>query len=175
MIEIISEIYIRPDNYRDLLQSDKAYAPSTVRYINNFHVTFELIALLFVIPDFLPLFGYDFVHLTFPEGAINATGRKHEGELIAGKLYFLLIHLRIFGLIRHLRNHWIRWKDDSENLLSSSVGVSLVSWITLFDFIGSPKSHRCIFFQDSESSSCRGDRIGTALLLVNSQHAMILL
>lgn len=125
LMEIISEIYIRPDNYRALLQSDKAYAPSTVRYINNFHIIFELVALFFVIPDFLPLFGYDIVHVTFPEGAINATGRRNEGDLIAGKLYFLLLHLRIFGLIRHLRNHWIRWKDDSENHSSHSGGAGV--------------------------------------------------
>eukprot|EP00557_Chaetoceros_sp_GSL56_P001921 CAMPEP_0176493060 /NCGR_PEP_ID=MMETSP0200_2-20121128/9354_1 /TAXON_ID=947934 /ORGANISM="Chaetoceros sp., Strain GSL56" /LENGTH=1289 /DNA_ID=CAMNT_0017890711 /DNA_START=23 /DNA_END=3892 /DNA_ORIENTATION=- len=150
LFELISAIYIRPSNYRALLQSDKAYAPSTVRYINNFHLTFELIALLFVIPDFVPLFGYDIIRVTFPEGAINATGRKHEGELIAGKLYFLLLHLRIFCLIRHLRNHWIQSKEDAENQVPSSA-------------------------RDTESTTCRGDRIGTALLLVNSQHAMILL
>ena len=72
-------------------------------------MAFEFIALLSVIPDFLPLFvDKRITSLSFTQAAIAASQGASTGEFILGHLYFLLLHVRLFGLIRHKRNHWIQ-------------------------------------------------------------------
>lgn len=109
LLELIFEVSIRPKHFRQLLEKEEAYSPRTVRHINRFHLAFEFIALLSVIPDFLPLFLHKrMICLSFTQAAIAASQGASTGKFILGHLYFLLLHLRLFGLIRHKRNHWIQ-------------------------------------------------------------------
>jgi len=99
IFELLFEVCARPKNYFELLKAERAYSPSTVRYINRFHLVFEFIALMFTIPDFIPLFGsVDTVSVSLVNGAINATHGQNVGWFIAGNLFFLVIRLRLFGL-----------------------------------------------------------------------------
>jgi len=170
MLELVFEVSIRPKEYRALLDKEQAYSPSTVRYINRFHLFFEFIALMFVIPDFLPLFMDRVTVFSFTHGAVNATDGSTEGAFILGNLHTLLIRIRLFGLVRHKRNHWIsppkdnsasaRQQSDADNSDQSKPDE------TSDDFVGT---------SDDDSALRRADTIGTALLLVNSQRAMLLL
>ena len=50
-IELLLEVFIRPDGYRSvMLLSEKAYSPITARFINTFHLFFEVISLFLYIP-----------------------------------------------------------------------------------------------------------------------------
>jgi hypothetical protein len=158
LLELVFEISIRPKDYRALLDNEQAFSPSTVRYINRFHLLFECVALVFAIPDFLPLFMKRHSSVSFAHFAIHATDGRTSWAFIAGNLYFLLIRIRIFGLIRHKRNHWIKPDDSSNNAKQQGDGAA--------NLVGKT---------DDDSTLRRADTIGTALLLVNSQRAMLLL
>lgn len=138
LLELIFEVSIRPKNFRQLLEKEEAYSPKTVRHINRFHLAFEFIALLSVIPDFLPLFIHERITtLSFTQAAIAASQGASTGEFILGHLYFLLLHLRLFGLIRHKRNHWIQPHvdeilDDSKE--SSEKDVSRPDFYETYSF-----------------------------------------
>lgn len=171
MLELVFELSIRPKEYRALLDKEQAYSPSTVRYINRFHLFFEFIALMFVIPDFLPLFverraiAFSFIH-----GAVNATDGSTVFAFIAGNLHALLIRIRLFGLIRHKRNHWISPPEDNSASARQQSDADDSDQVkpdeTSDDIVGA---------SDDDSALRRADTIGTALLLVNSQRAMLLL
>ena len=170
MLELAFEASIRPKEYRALLDKEQAYSPSTVRYINRFHLFFEFIALMFVIPDFLPLFMDRAIAFSFIHGAVNATDGSTVFAFIAGNLHSLLIRIRLFGLIRHKRNQWISPpEDDSASARQQSDADDSDQAKpdeTSDDFVGA---------SDDDSALRRADTIGTALLLVNSQRAMLLL
>eukprot|EP00979_Chaetoceros_neogracilis_P007617 scaffold1610_cov252-Chaetoceros_neogracile.AAC.1 len=96
--------------------------------------------------------------VSFAHFAIHATDGRTSWAFIAGNLYFLLIRIRIFGLIRHKRNHWIKPDDSSNHARKQGDGAA--------NLVGKT---------DDDSTLRRADTIGTALLLVNSQRAMLLL
>ena len=52
VIELLFEVLVRPEGYLALMASEKAYAPSTARFINAFHLFFEVVALVCFVPDF---------------------------------------------------------------------------------------------------------------------------
>ncbi len=94
------EVYNRPENFSELLKHENAYSPSTVRYINRFHLVFESIALAGVIVELLPLFlgPHDESLNIFVWGAIKATCGESFGMMVAGHAYFILVRLRLFNL-----------------------------------------------------------------------------
>jgi hypothetical protein len=76
--------------------------------------------------------------------------------------------MRTFGLIRHKRNQWIQPEDSFANARQQGDGSA------------SPKPSQSsdVLVQQSEDDSTLRNAdttIGTALLLVNSQRAMLLL
>ena len=106
VMELVVETYIRPSGYRTLIRSEKAYLPSTVRYLNTFHLVTEMISLAFFAPEFLPLFNAD---LNFSLG--NATLMSIYGpdgkSAFYGTAFICMLRLRIFGVCRHWQNMWI--------------------------------------------------------------------
>jgi hypothetical protein len=111
VLELILEVFVRPDGYRDLLMAEKAYAPTTVRYIHGLHVLVETIALVLFIPEFYCLISsyrcdaripVSFHHAAF-QGVTGPTGL----DAFYGRAYFAVVRLRVFGLVRHWRNMWI--------------------------------------------------------------------
>ena len=47
VIELIFEVFIRPDDFGELIVSDKAFTPTTVRFISFLHLAIEFISLIF--------------------------------------------------------------------------------------------------------------------------------
>lgn len=109
-MELIIEWLIRPDNYGQLVNSDKAYAPSTARHINSFHMIFEAIALLLFIPQFDCLLTKECgkrILFSGVDSALNAVLGPTKAKSVFGRFVIGLSALRIFGLIRHWKNMWI--------------------------------------------------------------------
>lgn len=106
-LELIFEKFIRPNDYQTLITNEKAYLPSTARYISSFHLFFESLALLLMIPDFMRCFGKDPFVFNLVRSSIFATIGPTTGKFILGHAYFVGVRLRLFGLVRHRRNHWI--------------------------------------------------------------------
>jgi hypothetical protein len=117
-LELIFEWLIRPSNYHQLVASDKAYAPSTARHINSFHLVCESIALALFIPEFeclgtgvcgkrIPFSGVD--------AALNAILGPSRAKSVLGRFCIALNSFRIFGLVRHWKTMWINrtFRDDS--------------------------------------------------------------
>lgn len=109
-LELIFEWLIRPSNYSRLMMSEKAYAPSTARYINGFHLVAESIA--------LALFGPEFDCLSTKvcgkrilfsgvDASLNAVFGTTRARGAFGRLCIGLTSLRMIGLVRHWKIMWI--------------------------------------------------------------------
>lgn len=110
-MELIFEILIRPANYQELIVSDKAFAPSTARHINVFHILFEAIALATFIPEFECLKDSDVCDRSSPFSRVKASidsviGNTH-ADLARGRFVIGLTVLRLFGVVRHLKQMFI--------------------------------------------------------------------
>ena len=106
MLELMFQLFVRPDDYSMLLKGMEAYNPKTVHYINRFHLFFEIFALMWVIPDFLPIFGVNPIMNTVKASVFAAVGDSMY-NYIWGHCFFVASRLRLFSLVRHKRNHWI--------------------------------------------------------------------
>ena len=117
-MELLFEYLIRPSDYPDLCESDQAYAPSTARHINLFHLWFESLALLLFIPEFDCLFDKDSCGQRVPWSGLWASVYAVDGSdssrAVAGRLCLGLTSLRLFGLVRHWKQMWINntFADD---------------------------------------------------------------
>ena len=110
VLELIFEWLIRPSHYYKLTMSDKAYAPSSARYINSFHLVTEAIALLTFIPEFDCLSTKVCGKRTFFSGvdaSLNAIYGPTRVRGAFGRLCIGLISLRMIGLVRHWKIMWI--------------------------------------------------------------------
>ena len=109
--ELLFEVLIRPDGYKKLIVSEKAFSPQTVRFINAFHFLVELLSLLMFVPEFYCLFSGESCStrfkFSFYNAALKAVTGPTRAEAAAGRLYFALIRLRVFGVVRHWKNMWI--------------------------------------------------------------------
>ena len=72
VLELLFQVFIRPEGYSALLVSDKAYSPTTVRYINAFHLFIELLSLGIFIPEFLCIFRNESCSKRYPFSFYNA-------------------------------------------------------------------------------------------------------
>ena len=130
VVDLVFEVFIRPDDYRELIRSDKAYTPTTVRYISGIHLFVEFVSLVFFVPEFLCLFDSTLTCDGRPEfGFINATFLAVTGytasQALAGRAIYACIRLRVFGLVRHWRSMWINrtfLKTRRGGLLSAGQG-----------------------------------------------------
>ncbi|KAL7581269.1 hypothetical protein ACA910_006040 [Epithemia clementina (nom. ined.)] len=111
LLELLFEVFIRPDGYKKLIISEKAFSPQTVRFINAFHFVVETFSLLIFIPEFYCLFSHDSCSTRFKFSFFNAALVAVTGPTRAqstyGRAYFALVRLRIFGVVRHWKNMWI--------------------------------------------------------------------
>ncbi len=110
MLELIFEWLIRPSHYYRLMLSGKAYAPSSARYLNPFHLVTELIALLTFIPEFNCLTTKVCGERVFFSG-VDAALRAIYGPKVVNGIYgrfcIGLISLRMIGLVRHWKIMWV--------------------------------------------------------------------
>ena len=105
------EVLLRPSGYYALIRSEKAFLPSTVRYISTFHVISEMISLFFFIPEFMCIFGSNSCRERNPFSLANACLMSLYGpdrlHAFYGLAFITMLRLRIFGLVRHWTNMWI--------------------------------------------------------------------
>jgi hypothetical protein len=122
VLELLFEVFIRPSGYSALIHSEKAYAPSTARYINRFHLAMELIALMFYIPEILCIFKggnscsyastLNLMNATFLASlaqsntilSLNSYPRK---AVFVGNCILATLRLRVFGIVRFWKRMWI--------------------------------------------------------------------
>lgn len=104
---------IRPSNYEELVQSDKAFAPSTARLLNRFHFVCESLSLLLYLPQTSCALSSN-CDATF--GATRRTlwalTSRNVGKAIVGRFFIGFIFLRSFGLARHWKKMWLNHTYD---------------------------------------------------------------
>jgi hypothetical protein len=177
MTELFLEVFIRPEGYQMLKKSEKAYAPSTARFINGFHLCGEFTSLAFFAPEFGCLFGAyqcsDRPRFSYFNAAFIAVLGPERINVFCGKLYIAIMRLRVFGMVRHWKNMWIK---NTFVTMRASAFVSLAM---------PKKSHKEINVGESTEAMDRKEKdtdgltnvsnIGTALMVINSHRALILL
>ena len=111
VLELLFELIVRPADYRSLMRSEDAYLPSTQRYISNFHVWTETLALVFFIPEFMCLFIGQNCGSAFPLSLTTTCIRALYGpdklDAFYGQAFLCMMRLRIFGLVRHWEKMWL--------------------------------------------------------------------
>lgn len=116
IVELLFEILIRPNNYWQLIRSEKAYLPSTARYISFVFILGEAIALITYIPELACLKHDDtacsnrsvFGPLSQVRASMSAVLGPTRQESVFGRLFMNLMVFRFFGVIRH-------WKQTYTN------------------------------------------------------------
>lgn len=111
-LELAMEVFIRPTGYYKLIRSEKAYLPSTVRYISRFHLITEMISLIFFVPEFLCLFSStkscgDKIGFSLANASLMSLYGPGRLEAFYGTAFICIMRLRIFGLVRHWCKMWI--------------------------------------------------------------------
>lgn len=124
VLELLVEVFVRPDGYRFLIKSEKAFSPTTERYISAFHLAVEFVSLIVFIPEFFCVVSPtvdcdDRMPFSFFNAALMSVVGPTRLDTFYGQAYFALIRLRIFGLVRHWKNMWIantfikrKWKQN---------------------------------------------------------------
>lgn len=112
VLELAFEVLIRPTGYDALTHSEKAYAPSTARFINRFHLCTEILALALYIPELCCVFkrvscGSD-IPLTLIYASLRSVLGPNRVQAFIGHCIFAFVRLRIFGLVRHWKQMWIQ-------------------------------------------------------------------
>lgn len=109
-LELVFEYLIRPFDYGMLVESDQAYAPSTARHINLYHLAFETIALMLFIPEFSCMYK-DRCGAVVPFSdlwaSVYSVDGSDSGKAVLSRLCLGLTSLRLFGLVRHWKQMWI--------------------------------------------------------------------
>ncbi len=106
------EVFIRPSEWRALIRSEKAFLPSTCRYLSTFHLIAETVALILFIPEFSCVLtgdtcGGERNRITLGELDIQALYGPTKADSFWGNLYLCMLRLRIFGLVRHWTKMWL--------------------------------------------------------------------
>lgn len=190
MTELLFEVFIRPDGYQDLIISDKAYAPTTVRFINFFHLIVESVSLLCFIPEFYCMFSPTMrcdekLNFSFFNAALMGVVGPTSLDSFYGKAYFALIRFRVFGLVRHWKKMWInntfinmRWKAAHGFFSGSTKQVT-----PLKDKLRNQHHHHSHKAKKEETEEGKkkesvltnASNIGTALMVTNSYRVLIML
>jgi hypothetical protein len=108
IVELLFELLIRPSNYGALVYSDKAFAPSTARLLNRFHLFCESLALFAYLPQSVCGFtdGCDST-LDAIKRTLWALTSTNLRDAFLGRILFGLVFLRSFGLARHWKQMWL--------------------------------------------------------------------
>jgi hypothetical protein len=112
VLELCFQVFIRPDGYKFLVLSDKAYTPGVVKYINSAHLVVEICLLLLFIPEFLCILSssgscenrYPF---SFQNATLLAVTSPTALETFYGRAFLATIRLRVFILVRHWKTMWV--------------------------------------------------------------------
>jgi hypothetical protein len=180
VLELLLEVFIRPDGYQSLLISDKAFAPSTVLHINVLHLCIEVLSLCFFIPEFLCIFTGESCSQRYPFSFYNAALISVIGptfrDIFHGHLYMSLVRVRVFGMVRHWRNMWITrtfvdmtWRSQKEKILSNIIPPSVNRSTFLLRDRNVSKDRKENGRKNSKDAKLtNASNIGTALMTINS-------
>ena len=186
VMELLFQVFIRPEGYRALIFSEKAFAPTTVRYINAFHLFVEALSLGIFIPEFLCLFNGHSCGKRLPFSFHNATVIGIVGpsrwDVFAGHAFIALIRLRVFAMVRHWRNFWIA--NTFVNMKSKARQVGFLS--NFVPRTGVVQDRSSISDSKIKAGTSKEDEqkkrdatltnasnIGTALMATNSYRALL--
>jgi hypothetical protein len=184
-LELIFEVFIRPDGYHKLIRSDKAFTPTTVRYISALHLLVEFFSLACFVPEFLCLFQnqttcdgrpvFSFLHSTM----LALTG-PDRSRALAGRTFYAIMRLRVFGLVRHWKNMWINAKFLKGRTKLAAVESTHISSLDKTDKNDEVHSEAAqarakILQKHRDASLINASNIGTALMVTNSYRALAIL
>jgi hypothetical protein len=192
VLELLVEVFIRPDGYKNLIVSDKAYSPKTVRYIHAFHVIVETLSLLLFVPEFYCVLSAskqcdDRLAFSTYNALLLVNIGPGRRQTFYGHAFFALIRLRIFGLVRHWRNMWIKntfitmkWTEQNTKGFGSLVPLAAKKRRTselafLLESTTAKTDPEAGEQQQREAALTNASTIGTALMVTNSYRALVLL
>jgi hypothetical protein len=185
VLELIFQVFILPDGFKNLIVSDKAYAPTTVRFINSFHVCVESLSLLIFIPEWYCLISTyqcdDRLRFSFHNAVLLSVTGPTRLDSFYGLAFLALIRLRVFGLVRHWRNMWItntfinmKWKSTPTGIVSNFIPQQRSSR-SAAEHGSSRKGDRFDDSQKRDINLANASTIGTALMVTNSYRALAIL
>lgn len=201
LLELFFETFIRPRGYYALLQTDKAFAPATVRNINNFHLVVETLSLALFVPEILCVFTSYQCGDRRPFSLLNASIMGVLGptrlDAFYGRAFYALVRLRIFGLVRHWKQMWInntfvnlRWKNKQSTFITSVLmppkgnvtKKDMVKFTTdvktrTTDIVSGEPHSEAGLKQSAHNDEhlTNASTIGTALMVVNSHRAFMII
>jgi hypothetical protein len=193
--ELLLEWAIRPPDYSTLIHSEKAFAPSTARNINGFHLFFEALSLAVFIPNFICLFKRacsESVPFSGLWASIHSVTGPTLWDACLGRLTIGLRALRMFSMVRHWKkmriNNTFRDGVHKTNIFSMlRADTEKLRVVPLKRTKGSTdedhmNEENLANKKDIERSSAEEDQrlkkaatIGTSLMVVNSHRALLLL
>ncbi|KAL3919242.1 MAG: hypothetical protein SGILL_003851 [Bacillariaceae sp.] len=192
-LELVFEVFVRPDGYFQLIRSDKAFAPTTVRYISWLHLIVEAVSLGFFTPEFVCLFNSDLdcdgrARFSFLRTTLMAIAGSDRVEALAGRAFYACVRLRVFGLVRHWRNMWIRknfvkqkknvgkYINSQQSLDKSSRRISAGGDNASIVSSGlvSMRNTR-VMRKQRDAAVITASNIGTALMVTNSYRSLTML
>eukprot|EP00594_Rhizosolenia_setigera_P021190 CAMPEP_0178980276 /NCGR_PEP_ID=MMETSP0789-20121207/26395_1 /TAXON_ID=3005 /ORGANISM="Rhizosolenia setigera, Strain CCMP 1694" /LENGTH=1092 /DNA_ID=CAMNT_0020670649 /DNA_START=112 /DNA_END=3388 /DNA_ORIENTATION=+ len=195
-LELCAEVAIRPEGYSALIQGEKKYKPSTARYINRFHLVCESLALLFFLPELQCLSSAEkSCDEEYPFSLLYAIrGILLQEHIFTSYFIIIVMKLRIFGLVRHWKQmkfnrsiFEIKGKGDIRNVKGNEASrrISEVTKIKSnkkddderedSDLEEDREDGDAVGSSEEEQELNNADKIGTALMVVNSHRAMIIL
>mmetsp|Transcript_16208 Transcript_16208/g.32268 ORF Transcript_16208/g.32268 Transcript_16208/m.32268 type:complete len:1500 (+) Transcript_16208:212-4711(+) len=122
VVDLFFEILIRPFDYSKLLQSKKAYYPSTQRHIDNFHFVLEFLALALYLPEILSSWSPEpniFLSYMSISGLYKQTlDSKNNSTPWLAIILLALVRLRLVGVMR-------RWRQSTINASYLKTGEEL--------------------------------------------------
>ena len=194
-LELIFEVFIRPDGYHSLIRSDKAFAPTTVRYISGLHLVVEFMSLAFFVPEFLCLFTKSGTTcsgrpvFSFLNATLLAVTGSTRIEALAGRAFYACLRLRVFGLVRHWRNMWVhtnflkrrtKYLEMSvESRKSARLSLDTTGKVTFgeepAETIRFSRIKNKMQQKQRDAALINASNIGTALMVTNSYRALTIL
>ena len=132
VLELLFEVLIRPKGYSALIESDKAFAPSTARHINSFHLVFETLALATFIPEFSCISDSGCQRNSIfsrVQASMDSILGETKADAARGRFLLGLTALRLFSVVRHWKKMWIHHtsrpvkREGIEKWLFSPVNV----------------------------------------------------
>eukprot|EP00978_Attheya_sp_CCMP212_P041425 scaffold237497_cov58-Attheya_sp.AAC.5 len=128
-MELCFEALVRPDGYFKLIESEKAFAPSTARFISRFHLVSECLALLFFIPEFLCIPGDncgEALPFSLLEASLASVIGPTRWKSFLGHLCFCFLRFRVFSLVRHWKKRqltrlYVERNNNQTNFLNSGL------------------------------------------------------
>jgi hypothetical protein len=181
VLELVFQVFIRPDGFKNLIISDKAYAPTTVRFINMFHLCVETLSLMLFVPEWFCLISTyecdDRLSFSFHNAILLSVTGPTRLDSFYGKAFLALIRLRVFGLVRHWKNMWITntfinmtWKSTPNGIISNFIPQRRSQRST-----AEHKGTKTDDPQNKDRNLANASTIGTALMVTNSYRALTIL